>query len=58
MKWFIKCYKHYFDFKGRARRKEYWMFMLFFVLFFFACYMIDIILFACIQELLLLFLFL
>lgn len=46
MKWFIKCYKHYFDFKGRARRKEYWMFMLFFVLFFFACYMIDIILFA------------
>ncbi len=29
MKWFIKCFKHYFDFKGRARRKEYWMFTLF-----------------------------
>lgn len=29
MKWFIKCFKQYFDFKGRARRKEYWMFNLF-----------------------------
>ena len=29
MKWFIKCLKQYADFKGRARRKEYWMFVLF-----------------------------
>jgi uncharacterized membrane protein YhaH (DUF805 family) len=29
MKWFIKCLRHYADFSGRARRKEYWMFMLF-----------------------------
>lgn len=29
MKYFIKCWKHYADFKGRARRKEYWMFLLF-----------------------------
>ncbi len=29
MKWFIKCIKQYADFKGRARRKEYWMFALF-----------------------------
>ena len=29
MKWFIKCFKQYFDFKGRARRKEYWYFTLF-----------------------------
>jgi uncharacterized membrane protein YhaH (DUF805 family) len=29
MKWFIKCLKHYADFTGRARRKEYWMFVLF-----------------------------
>lgn len=27
MEWFLKCVKeHYFDFNGRARRKEYWMF--------------------------------
>ena len=29
MKYFIKCWKQYADFKGRARRKEYWMFLLF-----------------------------
>ena len=29
MKYFIKCWKHFADFKGRARRKEYWMFLLF-----------------------------
>lgn len=28
MKWFLKCIRHYADFKGRARRKEYWMFAL------------------------------
>ena len=28
MKWFIKCLKQYADFRGRARRKEYWMFTL------------------------------
>ncbi len=33
MKWFIKCIKQYADFKGRARRKEYWMFTLFYLLF-------------------------
>ena len=29
MKWFIKCLTQYADFNGRARRKEYWMFVLF-----------------------------
>lgn len=29
MKWFIKCIKNYASFSGRARRKEYWMFVLF-----------------------------
>ena len=29
MKWFLKCLRQYADFKGRARRKEYWMFLLF-----------------------------
>lgn len=29
MKWFLQAFKQYADFKGRARRKEYWMFILF-----------------------------
>lgn len=28
MKWFIKCFKQYADFSGRARRKEFWWFNL------------------------------
>ena len=28
MEWFIKALRHYADFSGRARRKEYWMFLL------------------------------
>ena len=26
MKWYLKCLRQYADFKGRARRKEYWWF--------------------------------
>ncbi len=29
MNWYLKCLKQYADFSGRARRKEYWMFVLF-----------------------------
>lgn len=29
MNWYLKVLKQYFDFSGRARRKEYWMFVLF-----------------------------
>ena len=29
MNWYLKVLKQYVDFKGRARRKEYWMFFLF-----------------------------
>ena len=29
MEWYIKCIKNYFNFNGRARRKELWMFVLF-----------------------------
>lgn len=29
MNWYIKVLKQYADFDGRARRKEYWMFILF-----------------------------
>ena len=28
MEWYIKVLQHYFDFEGRARRKEFWMFVL------------------------------
>lgn len=27
MEWFIKCLKNYANFNGRARRKEFWMFV-------------------------------
>ena len=33
MKWYLKVLKQYADFNGRARRKEYWMFLLFNMLF-------------------------
>ena len=29
MEWYLKVLKQYADFKGRARRKEFWMFVLF-----------------------------
>lgn len=29
MNWYLKCIKNYFNFSGRARRKEYWIFTLF-----------------------------
>ena len=32
MSWYVECLKKYAVFSGRARRKEYWMFMLFNVL--------------------------
>lgn len=35
MKWFIKCLRHYADFSGRARCREYWMFALFNCIFLF-----------------------
>ncbi len=33
MDWYLKVLKDYFKFSGRARRKEYWMFLLFHYLF-------------------------
>lgn len=33
MNWYIKVLKQYADFSGRARRKEYWMFVLFNIIF-------------------------
>lgn len=33
MKWYLKVLKQYADFDGRARRTEYWMFVLFNIIF-------------------------
>ena len=33
MKWYLMALKNYATFKGRARRKEYWMFVLFNMIF-------------------------
>jgi uncharacterized membrane protein YhaH (DUF805 family) len=41
MKWYLKVLRHYTDFSGRARRTEYWMFVLFNLLFSIAAMVID-----------------
>jgi len=38
---FIEALKKYADFTGRARRKEYWMFILFYMLFYMGLAVID-----------------
>jgi uncharacterized membrane protein YhaH (DUF805 family) len=41
MNWYLKCLKQYADFSGRARRKEYWMFVLFNMIFAIVAMIID-----------------
>ena len=41
MNWFLKALKQYTDFNGRARRKEYWMYILFYTIFSYAAMMVD-----------------
>lgn len=41
MDYFIEALKKYADFTGRARRKEYWMFTAFYMVFYIACIVID-----------------
>jgi len=41
MNWYLKCIKQYADFSGRARRKEYWMFTLFNIIFAIVAMIID-----------------
>lgn len=41
MKWYLKCLKQYAVFSGRARRKEYWMFVLFNAIFVFLLMFLD-----------------
>ncbi|MDH6357975.1 DUF805 domain-containing protein [Parabacteroides sp. PF5-9] len=42
MKWFLEALKKYADGRGRARRKEYWMFVLFYMLFLILFAVIDV----------------
>ena len=44
MSWYLKVFKQYSDFSGRARRKEYWMFFLFNILAFFGLGIADVVL--------------
>ena len=41
MNWYLLVLKKYVDFSGRARRKEYWMFVLFHVIFVIAAVVVD-----------------
>ena len=41
MEYFIRALKKYADFSGRATRKEYWMFVLFYIIFYAALAMLD-----------------
>ncbi|MFT3793207.1 DUF805 domain-containing protein [Flavobacterium sp.] len=41
MNWYLKVLKQFADFNGRARRKEYWMFVLFYCIFMVVATMID-----------------
>ena len=41
MKWYLKVIKNYAGFSGRARRKEYWMFVLFNLIFIIVAAILD-----------------
>ena len=41
MNWYLKVMRQYADFSGRARRKEYWMFTLFCLIFFIVAAILD-----------------
>jgi uncharacterized membrane protein YhaH (DUF805 family) len=44
MNWYLKVLKQYADFSGRARRKEFWMFSLFNLIFAIVAMMLDYVL--------------
>ncbi len=50
MNWYLKVLKQYADFKGRARRKEYWFFVLFNVIFAITAIIIDNVLGLAMQD--------
>ena len=42
MNWYLSALKKYVDFEGRARRKEYWFFVLFYSIFVVLAMLLDI----------------
>jgi len=44
MEYFIDAFKKYADFSGRATRKQYWMFILFYIIIYIALTVIDVVL--------------
>jgi uncharacterized membrane protein YhaH (DUF805 family) len=50
MKWYVSVLKKYAVFSGRARRKEYWMFFLFNIIFAFVAMIVDNALGTAIEE--------
>lgn len=50
MKWYLKVLKQYADFNGRARRTEYWMFVLFNTIFIIVAIILDNILGTAIED--------
>ena len=44
MNWYLKVLNQYTDFSGRARRKEYWMYALFNLIFAMVALMVDLLL--------------
>lgn len=51
MKWFVKCIRNYVNFRGRARRAEYWYFTLFTLIFMIAATILDALIFGNPQRL-------
>jgi uncharacterized membrane protein YhaH (DUF805 family) len=51
MNWYLKVLKQYADFSGRARRKEYWMFTLFNMIFIIVAMILDNVLGLTVGEL-------
>jgi uncharacterized membrane protein YhaH (DUF805 family) len=41
VEYFIRGIKQYNNFQGRDTRKQYWMFILFYIIFYFACALVD-----------------
>ena len=51
MKWFIKCIRNYATFSGRARRAEYWYFVLFQFIFMIVAWCLDWMMFDAVDGL-------
>ena len=50
MNWYLKVLKDYAVFSGRARRKEYWMFVLFSMIFYIVAVILDNVLGTAIED--------